>query len=91
MEVATSVNIDGPGAKHVSVSGDNQSSVFDVAGGVTATISGLTVTDGSFAISGGYGAGGITNYGTLTVSDCVVTGNSVVSSPGDLRRRRDFQ
>ena len=74
------MNIDGPGAEHVSVSGDDQSSVFDVAGGVTATISGLTVTDGSFASRAAW----CRRHHELRhadVSDCVVTGNSVVSTP----------
>ena len=44
---------------------------------MTATISGLKITGGSFA--NGFGGGGITNYGTLTLSDAVVTGNSVAS------------
>ena len=68
LEVATSVDIQGPGANKVTVSGDDKSDVFDVQSGVTATISGLTVTDGSYAASGGFGAGGIINDGTLTLS-----------------------
>ncbi len=80
LQVATSVTIQGPGANKVTVSGGGQSTVFDVASGVTATISGLTVADGSSTTSGGYGAGGILNQGTLTLSRDVVTGNSGTSS-----------
>jgi hypothetical protein len=72
--VDTSVDIQGPGAKKVTVSGNDESSVFVISKPVTATISGLTVTDalGSFA------AGGILNYGALTLSNDVVTGNTAV-------------
>ena len=79
LEVATRVDIHGPGANRITVSGDGKSDVFDVEGGVTATISGLTVADGSYAVSYGFGAGGILNQGTLTLSDDVVTGNSVAA------------
>ncbi len=78
--VATGVDIDGPGPNHVTVSGNDASTVFDVEAGVTATISGLTITKGSFATAYTLGAGGIDNDGNLTVSDCVVTGNAI--APG---------
>ena len=77
--VATGVDIDGPGANKVTVSGNNASTVFDVQSGVTATISGLTITKGSYAVPYGFGADAIANYGTLTLSDCVVTGNAIAS------------
>ncbi len=85
LEVATRVDIHGPGANRITVSGDGKSDVFEVQKGVTATISGLTVADGMYAASGGFGAGGIINDGTLALSDDVVTGNSVAagaSAPG---------
>ena len=61
--VATSVDIQGPGADRVTVSGGGTSEVFDVEGGVTATISGLTVADGSDTVANTSGAGGIFNQG----------------------------
>ena len=64
--------ITGPAAG-VTVSGGGQSRVFQVDGGVTASISGLTITGGRTAGNGG----GLINYGgTLTLTDCTVTGNS---------------
>jgi fibronectin-binding autotransporter adhesin len=75
LQVATSVNIQGPGAKNVTVSGGGKSTVFDVQNGVTATISGLTVTGGVATTGNG---GGIANYGTLTLSGGAITGNSAV-------------
>ena len=75
---APAVNIQGPGADKVTVSGDDSSKVFDVESGVTASISGLTITDGVVARTF-TAAGGILNQGTLTLSDAVVTGNSAPS------------
>jgi hypothetical protein len=56
----------------VTISGGGSSRVFQVNNGVTASFSGLTVTDGSAAVQGG----GLANYGTATLSDCVISGNT---------------
>ncbi len=74
LEVATGVSIQGPGAGKLTVSGDNSSNVFDIGNGVTASISGMTITDG--VSPNYYEAGGIFNQGTLTLTNAVVTGNS---------------
>ena len=66
--------ITGPSAG-VTISGAGLSGVFKVESGVTATITGLTITDGAST----YG-GGIYNKGTLTVQDCSITGNSAAQS-----------
>ena len=55
-------------------SGGNAVGVFNIGSGVTATISGLTISGGFSLLSGG---GGIANTGTLTLTDCTV---AVVSS-----------
>jgi hypothetical protein len=47
-------------------------SVFKIDPGVTATLSGLTITGGN---NGDYGGGG-DNQGTATLIDCTVSGNS---------------
>ncbi len=77
LSVATGVDIQGPGRSKVAVSGGGKSTDFVVEQGVTATISGLKITGGSFA--NGFGGGGITNYGTLTLANALVTGNTVAS------------
>jgi len=46
--------------------------VFTVPEGVTASLSGLTITDGNTTGSNG---GGISNAGTLTVNNCTVSNN----------------
>ena len=64
----------------VTVSGGGKSTVFAIDSGVTALISGLTITGGSTA---GFGAG-ILNEGTVTLTNCNVAGNSASSSGGGL-------
>jgi predicted outer membrane repeat protein len=66
--------VQGPGSGLLTISGNNETGVFKVFAGVTATLDGLTITQGS-AVAGG----GILNQGTLTVSNSVVSNNV---SPG---------
>ncbi len=47
------LNIDGPGAQRLAVSGGGASRVFDISGGATVTLSGLTITGGSADMGGG--------------------------------------
>src|SRR5262249_694317 len=65
-----SVDIDGPGADKLSASGNGAGRIFDVSGGTSVTISGLTLT-GGLATDGA----GILNAGTLTLSGDVLSGN----------------
>lgn len=62
--------ITGPSAG-VTINGGGASRVFQVDQPVTASISGLTITDGSAA----YG-GGVLNDGSLTLTGCTVSGNT---------------
>ncbi len=74
------VSIEGLGESELSVSGGGVSEVFNVTGGVTATISGLTITDG-VNNTGYFGyafGGGIVNSGGLTLDDVVVSGNQAI-------------
>ena len=71
--VAASITISGPGAKNLAVNGNNQSRVFHITSGQTVTISGLTIING----------GGIYNdHAVLTLSNCVITGNSAALNIG---------
>jgi hypothetical protein len=67
-----STTITGTGASLLTISGNNASQVFDVENGVTASLSGLTITGGS---TSGYG-GGLYNSGIVTLDDCTISGNS---------------
>jgi hypothetical protein len=79
-----SLAIQGPGTNPLTISGNNAGRVFTVSSGVTASISGLTITGGRTADgapvdfpSGGSGGdgGGIHNSGTLTLTGVTVSGN----------------
>ncbi len=73
-----SATITGPGANLLTVSGDQARGVFQVDTDVTASISGLTITGGNAASSGG----GVANLGTLTLTDCTVSGSSAGDNGG---------
>jgi len=73
-----SVDIVGPGANLLSVSGALTYPILNIAAG-TVDISGLTITGGKTTASGG----GIDNTGgTLTLSNSVVNSNSATSNGG---------
>jgi hypothetical protein len=67
------VTIVGPGSGVLSISGNNASRVFGVNGAITVAISGLTIANG-LELGGGAG-GGISNGGTLTVTNSTLSGN----------------
>ena len=71
LTVGTNVNITGPGAGALAVSGGGTTQVFTISSSTTASISGLTVEYGT-AASGG----GIHNAGTLTLSSVAFSGNT---------------
>ncbi len=71
--------IAGPAAG-VTVSGGGLSRVFQVDGGVTASMSGLTISGGTTTGNGG----GLDNQGTTTLTDCTVSGNSAGNDGGGL-------
>jgi fibronectin-binding autotransporter adhesin len=78
-DTAGPMQIDGPTAG-VTISGGNAVGVFQVASGVTASLSGLTITGGSTAGAGG----GLFNGGTATLTDCTIAGNSGANDGGGL-------
>ena len=61
------VTISGPGANQLAIDGNQGDFVFGVDPDKTAVIAGLTIRNGQI---------GIGNIGALTISNCVVTGNS---------------
>ncbi|HEV3309083.1 MAG TPA: choice-of-anchor Q domain-containing protein, partial [Chloroflexota bacterium] len=69
---------DGPGQGGVTISANHASRVFQVDSRVTASISGLTITGGSISGNGG----GLASYGTTTLTDCTVSGNSAHTGGG---------
>ena len=56
LTITKSLDIEGPGASRLTISGDHSSRVFDISGGVTVTIAGLTIADGFIAPTTGAAA-----------------------------------
>jgi hypothetical protein len=80
LTITKSLDIEGPGAAQIAVSGNNAFRVFDISPGVHATLAGLTITNGQVKASSNTSdvfvfGGGIYNAGTLTMSNCAVSGN----------------
>ena len=75
--------ITGPGSAVLAISGDGASRVFNVAAGVSATISGLAVINGQAPVDslGTAQGGGIFNAGTLTLSAVNISQNSAEGAP----------
>ncbi len=70
--------ITGLGANQLIIDGNSASGVFQVDAGVTADISGLTISHGSSSGDGG----AIDNLGTLSVTDCTLSQNSATDGGG---------
>lgn len=68
------ITLQGPGAAVLTVSGSQAHRVFQIASGATVSISGLTIANGATSDSDPDGAG-VRNQGTLTLEDCVISGN----------------
>ncbi len=77
LELNSNLNLYGPGATLLIISGNNLSGVFQVDAGASAGITGLTVTQGNSAGNGG----AINNAGSLRLGDMAVT-NSVAADDG---------
>ncbi|BAZ08399.1 hypothetical protein NIES4071_02040 [Calothrix sp. NIES-4071] len=78
LDITHSLNIFAPvdfntGQQLVTISGNNNSRVFEITGGVDVSLSGLIITDGRAANDNG---GGIKNSGNLTLSNSIVRNNS---------------
>jgi uncharacterized protein (TIGR03437 family) len=65
-----SMTIAGPGASSLAIGGGGAVRVLSIGSGITVSISGVTIQNGT-----GPQGGGIYNAGTLTLSSCVVAGN----------------
>ena len=77
--VSGSVTILGAGANLLSISGNNVSRVFTLYGG-GATLQSLTITGGNAFITAGGGL--FSSGGSMTLANCVVTGNFSDSGGG---------
>jgi hypothetical protein len=75
---AAIITIDG-GTAGITLDGNNQSRIFEVDGSAQANLANLTITHGTSTNTGGgytFFGGAILNFGTITVDNCTVSGNS---------------
>ncbi len=80
LDMDQNLNIEGPGAGNLTISGNGKNQVFFVNQYVTATIAGLTIADG---YTTEYGAG-IENFGLLNVSNCTLSGSNSTFEGGGI-------
>lgn len=82
--ITNNLNVLGPGANVLAIDGNNSSRIFSTGVGGAALISGLAITNG--VLVGGEGGGGILVIGgtSLTLSNCVVIGNTASVEGGGI-------
>ncbi len=73
--------INATGASNLQISGNNTSRVFSVNSGGNLTINGVTITNGR---TGSNDGGGISNNGTLTLTNSTVSGNTATNEGGGI-------
>ncbi len=78
LDISADVIITGPGAAQLTVDAGQQNGGFEVSNYAQATLSGLTIENGSAA----FGAGAYVNNGYLTLQDCVLRNNQASSNGG---------
>ncbi|MCH7720172.1 MAG: hypothetical protein IH988_04170, partial [Planctomycetes bacterium] len=74
LDITDNLTITGAGACQTIIDANGIDRVFHVFGGVSADISGVTITGGS--VNGTEDGAGILNLGTLTVTDSTITANA---------------
>lgn len=84
--------IKGPGADLLTVSGNNQSRVFNIGAGTIFAVNGVTITGGNSAnAAGNNGGGGILNRGTFTLTNAVIDNNRAENfGGGGIRNERSL-
>jgi hypothetical protein len=74
------LTVNGISAATTIINGNNAVRVFSIASGATATLNQLTITNGRVSVVDD--GGGISNAGTLTVNNCIVSGNTAGTGGG---------
>jgi predicted outer membrane repeat protein len=81
LSISQALTITGPGARVLTISGNNAGRVFEITGtSEVVNISGLTIANGNSGI--GVGGAGISNSATLNLRDCAVLNNFGGSGAG---------
>jgi uncharacterized protein (TIGR03118 family) len=79
LAISKNLNIEGPGADKLTISGNDSSRVFDVSGGATVAIDGLTISSGL----ADHGGGILNEAGSnLTLSEDTLSHNHAVGGLG---------
>ena len=81
-DLTDSVTINGPGANLLTVRRDTGGDyrIFRINAGQTVSLSNLTISNGK--TPSGQSGGGILNSGTLSLANCVVSGNNATNASG---------
>jgi hypothetical protein len=84
IEIDKDLTISGPGVSLLTISGNDQSRVFNIVAGASVTIDGLTIRNGDASDWGSAAAsgGGVFNEGNLTLSNCVLQDNVAAGAGG---------
>jgi predicted outer membrane repeat protein len=72
LDINKSLTIQGPGANQLTINANHKSRDFNIGKGINVGISGLNIINGSSTDFGG----GISNQGTLTLSNDTISGNT---------------
>jgi CSLREA domain-containing protein len=78
------LTIDGAGASQLRVDGVLSSREFEIAAGATVSLSGLTMQDGNAPDPTAPFGGGIRNFGTLTLTNTVLSSNGASGEGGGI-------
>ncbi len=78
------LTIDGAGADQLRVNGAASSREFEIAAGANVSLSGLTMENGRVPDPTAPFGAGIRNFGTLTLTNTVVSGNSTSGEGGGI-------
>ena len=82
LDILGDLTINGAGSASTVIDGGGIDRVLHILSAVTATIDGVTITNGSTTSAGG---GGILNDGTLTLTTSTVSGNTAANWAGGIR------
>jgi len=84
---AGTLSVTGPGSTLLTISGNNKNlQVFKINSGANLSFSGITISGASTSFRGT-----VENYGTLSISDSTLSGNSSTSRGGAIFNGQEFQ
>jgi hypothetical protein len=84
LTISKNLDIEGPGADQLTISGNHASRVFEISSGVTANVAGLTIANGLVVTADIAGGGGISNdlFATLNLTNMTLVNNQTLGGEG---------